>query len=277
MWYTEIREKTNDNLTVYLYDESGLPIGMQYHGANYAANTRDVYWYERVVSVIAAVTAVVATVSAVSSFTFGSNKMEYYRYGKLKLSDYCISWVCIAVLLFFSIGSIILNLSFLFVAFPLIYAAVWLWAILAPHRERFIMDESSITVLLGKKTRTIALPSELTLVVSYADVCPPLAFRTATEKQTHILKDKYAVSILHKMPLDIATEALHRNQIHNYTTSTVQRAFDESLYIYGFVCNQSQIDRLIANRNCLLIIPESLQEKISVDRSVVDVHIDYGS
>ena len=42
-----VAEKTSDNLTVYLYDVSGLPIGMQYHGANYAANTWDVYWYEK--------------------------------------------------------------------------------------------------------------------------------------------------------------------------------------------------------------------------------------
>ena len=59
--------------------------------------------------------------------------------------------------------------------------------------------------------------------------------------------------------------------------SIVQRVFDDYRYIYGFVCNQSQIDRLIANQNCLLIIPESLQEKISVDQSIVDVHIDSGS
>ena len=203
--------------------------------------------------------------------------MEYYRYGKFRHGDYCISWVGIAVLLFFSIGSIMLKLSFLFVVFPLVYAVVWLWVILAPHREKFIMCDHSITVLLGKKTRTIILPSELTLVVSYADVCPPLTLRTAIENQTHILKDKYAVSILQKMPLDVAIEALHRNQIHNYTTSIVQRVFDDYRYIYGFVCNQSQIDRLIANQNCLLIIPESLQEKISVDQSIVDVHIDSGS
>jgi hypothetical protein len=139
------------------------------------------------------------------------------------------------------------------------------------------MCDNSITVLLGKKTRTIILPSELTLVVSYADICPPLAIRTAIGNQTHILKDKYAISILQKMPLDVAMEALHRNQIHNYTTSIVQSVFDGYLYIYSFVCNQSQIDRLIANQNYLLIIPESLQEKISVDQSIVDLHIDLGS
>ena len=40
-------EETNGNLTVYVYDAQGLPLGMQYHGASYAANTWDVYWYEK--------------------------------------------------------------------------------------------------------------------------------------------------------------------------------------------------------------------------------------
>ena len=203
--------------------------------------------------------------------------MKYYRYGKFMPGDYCLSWVGIAVLLLFSIGSIMLEISFLFAIFPLVYALVWLWVILSPHREKFIMCDNSITILLGKKTRTVILPTELTLVVSYADVCPPLTLRTAIGNQTHILKDRYAVSILQKIPLDAVMEALHRNQIYKYTTSIVQRVFDDYHYIYGFVCNQAQIDRLIANRKCLLIIPESLQEKISVDKSIVDVHIDFGS
>ena len=42
-----VAEKTNGNVTVYLYDASGRPLGMQYHGASYAANTWDVYWYEK--------------------------------------------------------------------------------------------------------------------------------------------------------------------------------------------------------------------------------------
>ena len=199
------------------------------------------------------------------------------RYGEFRPVDYCISWIVIAVLVFFSIGSMILELSFLFIAFPLVLAAARLWAILAPHREKFIMCDHSITVLLGKKRRTIILPPELTLVVSYVDICPPLAVCTAIGNETHILKDKCAVSILQKMPLDAVIEALHRNQIRRYTTSIVQRAFDDYRYIYSFVCDPSHIDWLIANQKCLLIIPESLQEKIAVDRRNVDVHIDAGS
>ena len=42
-----IAEETNNNLTVYIYDENGSPIGMQYHGASYAEDTWDVFWYEK--------------------------------------------------------------------------------------------------------------------------------------------------------------------------------------------------------------------------------------
>ncbi len=40
-------EETNKNITVYIYDANGMPIGMQYHGENYSANTWDIYWYEK--------------------------------------------------------------------------------------------------------------------------------------------------------------------------------------------------------------------------------------
>ena len=40
-------EEINGNITVYIYDASGTPIGMQYRGANYSANTWDIYWYEK--------------------------------------------------------------------------------------------------------------------------------------------------------------------------------------------------------------------------------------
>ena len=40
-------EETNGNITVYLYDSNGLPIGMQYRGASYAANVWDIYWFEK--------------------------------------------------------------------------------------------------------------------------------------------------------------------------------------------------------------------------------------
>ncbi len=42
-----IGEETNGNVTVYIYDAMGLPIGMQYHGVTYAENAWDIFWFEK--------------------------------------------------------------------------------------------------------------------------------------------------------------------------------------------------------------------------------------
>lgn len=202
--------------------------------------------------------------------------MKNRRLGKFRFSDYYISWFSIVLLLLFSIASIVVKLSFLFVAFPSMYAVIWLGVILVPHCEQFSINSDSISVFWGRQTKTIYLPAELTLIVSYADVCPPLTIRTAVGNQTHILKDKFAVSILQKMPVEVALETLHQNRIQKYTTSSIRTVFDDHRYIYSFVCNQFLFDALFANRKCLLIVPESLSKAISFESSFDNVYIDQG-
>mgnify|MGYP003293512885 CR=1 FL=1 len=41
-----IAEETQGNTTIYLYDSQGVPLGMRYHGASYAEDAWDIYWYE---------------------------------------------------------------------------------------------------------------------------------------------------------------------------------------------------------------------------------------
>lgn len=202
--------------------------------------------------------------------------MKNRRLGKFRFCDYCTSWFSIILLLLFSIASIVLELPFLFVFFPSMYAVIWLGALLVPHCEHFCISGDSITRFYGKRTQTIPLPLELTLVVSYVDVCPPLAMHTAIENQTHILKDKFAVSVLQQMPVEVALETLHRNHVQKYTTSNIRTVFGDYRYIYSFVCNQSLFDALIANRKCLLIVPESLSKVLSFETSIENVIIDSG-
>ena len=52
--------------------------------------------------------------------------------------------------------------------------------------------------------------------------------------------------------------------------------FDDYRYIYSFVGDQSLFDMLIANRKCLLIVPESLSRVIRYESSIENVHIDLG-
>ena len=42
-----IAEETSGNVTVYLYDASGSPAGMQYHASSYAEDDWDIFWYEK--------------------------------------------------------------------------------------------------------------------------------------------------------------------------------------------------------------------------------------
>ena len=200
--------------------------------------------------------------------------MKIRRWSKFRFGDYYISWISIVILLLFSITSIMLELSLLLVIFPLAYVIIWIGTILFPYWEKFYIDRDSIYVFWGRKTKKINLPNEVTLIVSYADICPPLTVRTALGNRTHILKDKLAVSILEKMPVEFVLETLHKNRIPKYTTSSIRTVFDEYRYIYSFVCNQSLINELIGDRKCLLIIPESLSKSISFNASNASVYID---
>lgn len=200
--------------------------------------------------------------------------MRNRRLGKFRFGDHYISWASIVILLLFSTASIMLELPFLFVIFPFVYAMIWLGVILVPYCEEFSINSDSISSFWGKRTKTVYLPVKLVLIVSYADICPPLTVRTSFGNQTHILKDKFAVSVLQEMPADVVLEMLHRNRVQKYTLSGIRALFDDSRYIYSFVCNQSLFDELIADRKCLLIIPKSLSEVISFNRGNVNVRID---
>ena len=42
-----VSESWGSNLLIYLYDESGSPIGMQYRNSSYAVNTFDTFYFEK--------------------------------------------------------------------------------------------------------------------------------------------------------------------------------------------------------------------------------------
>lgn len=200
--------------------------------------------------------------------------MKNYRYGIFNASDYCITWISVVFLLLFSVASLILDLSFFFVAVPIAYDLILLWKILIPHTEQFVLNKNEIIVYKGKKEYLIALPTKITLVVSYADICPPFAKRISLWNQTHILKDKYAVSILRDISPERVFDTLHQCPAQQYTTSTVQTVFDDYQYIYSFVCNQSLIEKLVARKQCVVIVPQSLFSKVSIDSKKAEVYID---
>jgi len=72
--------------------------------------------------------------------------MKNRRLGKFRFGDYYSSWVSIVISLLFSTASIMLELPFLFVIFPSLYAIICLVVILVPHCEQFSINSDSISV-----------------------------------------------------------------------------------------------------------------------------------
>ena len=202
--------------------------------------------------------------------------MKYRRYGKFYFSDYISTWFAIAFLFVLVVDGFFTDIKFYLLIWPLLFIFIMAWSIYKPNREYFCISGDTITIIQGRKKHTVSIPVEPTFIVSYADVSSPLAKRLSRANQTYILKGRYAISILQKLPLETVVERLHKNHTSKYMTSTVEECFNENSYVYSFVCNQEILDKLLSDRNCQIIIPESIRNQISIDLQRIKVHIDTG-
>ena len=202
--------------------------------------------------------------------------MKYNRYGKFNFFDYTSGWFAIVFFAILGITSFLLDEGFPFWFFPLIFSVFMTWSIYKPNSESFLISGDTITIMQGRKKQKVSIPSEPTLIVSYADVCPPLAKRISYGNQTYMLKGRYAISILQKIPLETALARLHQNHTRKYTASTVEECFEDYLYVYSFVGNEDVLGELVSGRKCQMIVPETLVDKMSVDFNQMYVHIDVG-
>lgn len=202
--------------------------------------------------------------------------MMYRRYGKFCFHDYISAWVAIAFLfVLVSVGLLTETQAYLLI-WPLFLILIIVWSIYKPNSECFLISGDTIIAMHGRKQQEMSIPYEATLIVSYADVCPSFAKHIYGGNQTYILRGRYAISILQKVPLETVFKRLHKNYAYKYTNSTVEACFDEHLHVYSFVGNEEIWNKLVGNRNYNIIIPESLLKRIPIDLQQINVHVDTG-
>ncbi len=201
--------------------------------------------------------------------------MEHWRYGKFRFRDYISSLFAIAFMLVLVVIGFLTSTRFTLLIGPLAFLVIMVWSLYIPNRERFSISGDIITTIQGRKKRGIVIPHEPTLVVSYADVCLQFAKGINCGNQTHLLKGRYAVSILRNMPLETALKQLHQKYMRKYTNSTIEAVFDDYQYVYSFVCNQELL-QLVTHRSCQIIIPETLLHQLLIDSSQANIFIDTG-
>jgi len=203
--------------------------------------------------------------------------MEYRRYGKFRFLDYMHVWCPTILLLAFAIAAILYTPSYL-VTGPCLMVIYLPYTVLEPNRECFTITNNSIVTRKGRKTKTIALPDELTLIVSDADILDSFSKRRLGLYKSYTLKGRYAISILRRDSAENVIRYLHKNGAREYSNTSIEldfcSCFHAEEYIYSFVYNQAAFDMLISNRKCQLIIPKSLLKAISVDSMLVDVQVD---
>ena len=198
----------------------------------------------------------------------------YKRYGEFRIGDYKTSWMVLGLMIIFIVACFLLQLPVVYMVVPILYSVALINSIWNPNREYFKLINGIIYVKKGKKEKEIKIPKEISLIISPVDICPPLTVRTAVGNKTHILKGKYAVSVLMRMDMEEIIEKAHIGYIKKYTTSTIRNAFEEYKYVYSFVCDNVLLNQLLRERKANILIPKSIFDKMFLENKDLEIFID---
>ncbi len=190
--------------------------------------------------------------------------MEHRRYGKFKAKYYIGAIVAMVWLLFLVIMVIVMKLSLWFIVLPLLVLVRGTSVIIKRYTERFFISGNEINLYctLTKNKKKIIIPDSITVIISYADLPTPFTRQTYMGGIIRPLKEQYSITLLHKMPIEQILNRLHKNSNRIYTNALIRAVFEDYLYIYDCVYGDEILKDILLNRDCFLIIPESLQERI---------------
>lgn len=189
----------------------------------------------------------------------------YKKYGRFHIKDYLSGWIATFVFVVAVGCGVYTDMHILLLAIPTLLVFYFPASIIIPNLEKFSVNDDVITVQKNTKTQQFTIPENCVIVVAYADFCPLFADKFQSGNHTYMLNGRYSVTILHNISLDFVLSKLHYKYARKYTTTIVENSFNnESDLIYSFVCTNEQLEDLIKNRECRLIIPESLKNIVQI-------------
>lgn len=189
----------------------------------------------------------------------------YFRYGKYQMSDHATTFFGAIILTI--AGVTCLSKDILPAIYPILAFTISFFMVMSTFkscRERFMITQESITVINGRHSREISLPIRPLVVISYASAQPSYAASSpiSLELGTSILPDRYMVSILQNMPLAAALDMLHKGYVKRYTNVSIENQFHYRV-LYSFVSDAALLDRFLENRDCLVVVPESVYQEFA--------------
>ena len=204
--------------------------------------------------------------------------MKHYRYGKFRFWDFTGSWFAILVYLTLAVGVLTLDIAPFLLIVPVLGMTIRLWTIISKLTELFSVIDGTILVTKGLRNDEIKIPDKCTIVLSAVDVCPsPLVARTAMGYQTHILKGKWAATILRPADVEMVLEELHRGYAKQYTTCMIEQRFYGHNHVYSFVCDEALLFEIRKTTKAVIVVSEAISKYLSTELvEAPDVFLDVG-
>ena len=200
------------------------------------------------------------------------------RYGKFPLKVY-----------FFSLTLVSIFIAILVIIKP----EVWYFAILIElieilksfftHYEKYILQENAIISKKIFSKKCIFLPKDILLIVVKADVLTWGRSSDLKNSRKNVVEydDRYMICICGNCTVDDALKVIYQygqwSKEELYYNESIKAIFRKTVYhdfLYSFVFDAEQVQKLAVNHDCQIILPRSLEGKVDLSGLNIPIHVD---
>ena len=148
------------------------------------------------------------------------------------------------------------------------------------HGEFYAIQSHSIVTKWFFKKKIISLPDDLMLILAKGSALSFPYRRLRNMNHLIELDDCYMICIVDNCTLREALNLMHWNgyeKENRYSNIVVREIFLNNTYsdfLYSFVFDREQVQKLAENHNCQMIVPKSLLGAVELSELNIPIHID---
>lgn len=201
---------------------------------------------------------------------------KYYGGEYAAISERMMFFLCVTCLILLSVWAFKLYNTTVIVLL-IIWGTIFLLEVLSflSHRiQRFSLCADKVTIKKWFKKEEIALPYELTIIISYVEYPSSISLTnpygtTTNQSSVDIIPGKYAISLLEKTATEEIMKQIHRCCLP-LSQKLIRRVFPDQ-YIFSFNGDRMLLNQLLLEHSCNVIIPEYLQVFTNIEEK--DIHV----
>ena len=199
------------------------------------------------------------------------------RYGKFPFKAYFFSLIVAPI---FMATLVIFKREALY--FAILIELIEILSSFLTHYEKYSLYENAIVSKKVFSKKCIFLPKDLLLIVVKADVLSWESTRLKTLRKNAVeYDDRYMICICGNCSVDDALRVIHQYgqwpKEELYYNESIKAIFRKTVYhdfLYSFVYEAEQVQKLVENHDCQIIVPRSLEGKVDLSGLNIPIHVD---